>query len=638
MRLLVADDYEIVRRGLRSLLLEQPNFTVCGEAVDGQDAIEKARDLKPDVVVMDVSMPRLNGLEATREIRRTLPECEVLILSQHESAEMARQALKAGARGYVVKSSVSKDLISALTKLSRGEYFFDPAILDQAPSLHTDIHEILQRSAAFEHALRQSEELYRSTFQSAGVGVAHVSPEGRWLRVNKKLCDIVGYSEPELLNLTFQQITHPDDLPSNLDHTKKLLNGTLDTFAMEKRYIRKDGSHVWINLTVSCIRDAGGKLNHFISVIEDINARKAAENALRESEQRYRSVTDAAPLMVWMSGADKLCYYFNKGWLDFVGRTLEQEAGNGWAVNVHPDDLDRCLQIYSSSFDARLPFEMEYRLRHHAGQYRWIFDRGLPRYAPDGRFEGYVGGCLDIHDRKEAAEKVRLAEETLRLMKIQDEERRKIARELHDSAGQTLTALDLSLAQLLDRAQVVAPELAKQGKEIEAIVQQLFREIRTTSYLLHPPLLDEAGLSSALNWYVQGVAERSGIQINLSVSDDVGRLPAEMELAVFRMVQECLTNIHRHAESRTASIRLARRQDGLWIEVRDEGKGISGDRLAEIQSRGSGVGIGGIRERLRQFGGEMRIESNSSGTTVFASIPLPKGASSEDQEPSRAAV
>lgn len=378
--------------------------------------------------------------------------------------------------------------------------------------------------------------------------------------------------------------------------------------------------------------------DHFISVIEDISARKDAENALRESEQRYRTVTDAAPLMVWMSGADKLCYYFNRGWLDFVGHALEQEAGNGWAMNIHPDDFDRCLQTYISSFDARLPFEMEYRLRHHTGQYRWIFDRGLPRYATNGTFEGYVGGCLDIHDRKEAGEKVRLADETLRLMKIQDEERRKIARELHDSAGQTLTALDLSLAQLLDRVQVVAPELAKQGKEIETIVQQLFREIRTTSYLLHPPLLDDAGLSSALNWYVQGVAERSGIAINLSVSNDVGRLPAEMELAVFRMVQECLINIHRHAESKTASIRLGRQEESLCIEVRDEGKGISPQRLAEIQSRGSGVGIGGIRERLRQFRGEMRIESNGSGTTVFASIPLHKVARPEDQQPLRAAV
>jgi DNA-binding NarL/FixJ family response regulator len=177
MRLLVVDDHEVVRRGVRTLLLEKINCDVCGEAVDGQDAIEKARELKPDIVVMDVSMPRLNGLEATRLIRNTLPDVEVVILSQHEAPEMARQALKAGARGYVVKSSISKDLISAIIKVSSREYFFDPAVLDQNHSAHIDVQEILQRSAAFEQALRQSEQLYRSTFELAGVGVGHVSPK-----------------------------------------------------------------------------------------------------------------------------------------------------------------------------------------------------------------------------------------------------------------------------------------------------------------------------------------------------------------------------------------------------------------------------------------------------------------------------
>ena len=132
--------------------------------------------------------------------------------------------------------------------------------------------------------------------------------------------------------------------------------------------------------------------------------RKQTEDALRHSEQRFRVITEASPVLVWMSGTDKLCYYFNKGWLEFVGRTLEQEVGNGWAENVHPDDFDRCLQIYTTCFDARQPFEMEYRLRHRSGQYRWILDCGVPRYSPDGEFEGYVGGCLDIHDKKEAAE------------------------------------------------------------------------------------------------------------------------------------------------------------------------------------------------------------------------------------------
>jgi PAS domain S-box-containing protein len=133
------------------------------------------------------------------------------------------------------------------------------------------------------------------------------------------------------------------------------------------------------------------------------------ERALRESEQRFKVVTEAMPVMVWMSGTDKLCTYFNKSWLDFVGRTLEQECGNGWTENVHADDFERCLQIYVSSFDARQPFEMHYRLRHHSGEFRWILDHGIPRHAPDGTFEGYVGGCLDIHEQKEAAEQMKTA-------------------------------------------------------------------------------------------------------------------------------------------------------------------------------------------------------------------------------------
>ncbi len=454
---------------------------------------------------------------------------------------------------------------------------------------------------------------------------------------NKSAERIFGYTAEEAIGQHITLIIPLERHPEESDILARLRRGErVDHFHTVRR--RKDGTQLDVSLTISPVRDSTGRIIGASKVARDITPQKRAEQALRESEQRFRVIADASPIMVWMSGTDKLCYYFNKGWLDFVGRTLEQESGNRWAKNVHPEDFDRCWQIYASNFDARRPFEMEYRLRHHTGQYRWILDRGVPRYEPDGTFEGYVGGCLDIHDQKEGAEKVRIAGETLRLMKVQDEERRRIARELHDSAGQTLTVLGLSLAQLVQKAEVSAPELAREGKEIEEVVQQLHREIRTTSYLLHPPLLDECGLASALNWYVEGLAQRSGIAIKLDIADDLGRLPSDMELAIFRLVQECLTNIHRHSGSKSADIQVFVEAEYLHIEVSDQGKGIPPERLAEIRSGGSGVGIRGMQERLRQLGGEMRIESNESGTSVIVSIPVPKKIRATDSDPMQAAV
>jgi PAS domain S-box-containing protein len=207
------------------------------------------------------------------------------------------------------------------------------------------------------------------------------------------------------------------------------------------------------------------------------------------------------------------------------------------------------------------------------------------------------------------------------LLESQDAERRHIARELHDSAGQTLIALDLQLARISEDAKKV-PALSKDVRYAEELVQHLARELRTTSYLLHPPLLDETGISSALSWYVQGLAERSSLEIDLQIPDNFGRLPSEMELVIFRLVQECLTNIHRHSESKIALIRVEREENAIHVKVEDQGVGMSAERLAAIQSHGTGVGIRGMRERVRHLRGDLVIQSNGSGTKVFATLPL----------------
>lgn len=259
--------------------------------------------------------------------------------------------------------------------------------------------DVTERSRA-EEALRLSERKFRDFVETASVALHFVGPEGTIQWANQAELDMLGYAAEEYLghHIAEFHVDPPtiDDILGRLCRGEKLRD-------YEARLRAKDGSirHVAID---SSVLFENGKFIHTRCFTRDITQRKRAEQALRESEQRFRVITDASPIMVWMSGTDKLCYYFNKGWLDFVGRTLEQEAGNGWAENVHPDDFERCLRIYVTNFDARQPFEMEYRLKHHSGQYRWIIDRGVPRYSADGTFEGYVGGCLDIHEQKQAAE------------------------------------------------------------------------------------------------------------------------------------------------------------------------------------------------------------------------------------------
>ena len=210
----------------------------------------------------------------------------------------------------------------------------------------------------------------------------------------------------------------------------------------------------------------------------------------------------------------------------------------------------------------------------------------------------------------------------MRLLRTQDDERRHIARELHDSTGQALTVIGMKLDRLIRESTQASPDISKSAVAIQGLIQQLSQDIRTTSYLLHPPLLDESGLSAALAWYVRGLAERSGLDLKLSVSENLERLPQNMELVIFRLVQECLTNIHRHSGSKSGSIRIARDSEGVSIRIEDQGKGIPAERLAEIQSRGSGVGIRGMRERVSQLNGQMQIESDGQGTAIVFRLPV----------------
>ncbi|MCU1296805.1 MAG: hypothetical protein JWO91_1083 [Acidobacteriaceae bacterium] len=218
-----------------------------------------------------------------------------------------------------------------------------------------------------------------------------------------------------------------------------------------------------------------------------------------------------------------------------------------------------------------------------------------------------------------------------RLLQSQDDERRRIARELHDSVGQTLTTLIMNLSAVrtdMERLANTANALA----DSQALVQEMSKEVRTISHLLHPPLLDEAGLSSAIRWYVDGFSQRSKIKVHLEFPDDFGRLTREVETAIFRTVQECLTNIHRHSGSSVAKIRIARSTHSVRVEVEDRGKGMPLEKQYEMGSGGTpGVGIRGMRERLRQLGGTLEINADGKGTVIVAELPIANSSSTAPQ-------
>jgi signal transduction histidine kinase len=240
----------------------------------------------------------------------------------------------------------------------------------------------------------------------------------------------------------------------------------------------------------------------------------------------------------------------------------------------------------------------------------------------DGKARGHVGTVEDITERKRAEDALHRL--STRLLQSQDAERRRIARELHDSTGQNLAALAMHLTRLSESSADLPSDARQSLSTCLLIADQCSREIRILSYLLHPPMLDELGLASALQWYVDGFGQRSGIQVDLEVSPALGRLPQEVEIALFRVVQECLTNIHRHSGSATATIRLAKQPDRVALEVQDAGRGMM---IADTDGRPTelGVGVMGMRERVQELGGQLSIESGQRGTTVRATLPLAGG-------------
>jgi PAS domain S-box-containing protein len=428
---------------------------------------------------------------------------------------------------------------------------------------------------------------------------------------NEGATKMYGYSAAEAVGKNIS-ILIPPELKNELSEILGRVRGREGVLHMETVRSTKDGRRIDISLTVSPLKDRNGNPVGSSVIARDITDRKRAEALRRESEERFRMLADTAPVMIWVSGPDALFTFFNRQWLEFTGRTLEQEIGDGWAEGVHPSDFQPCVDYYRSSFDERRSFTMEFRLRRADGQYRWLVGNGIPRFGAEGDFLGYIGTCVDISEQKQNEQALQLL--TSRIFTLQDEERKRVAAELHDGLGQSL-AIIKNRAQLGLRNQSNPERIIEQLEEIAATATAAILEVREIAHNLRPYELDRLGLGAAIESMVERVSNSTPISLSADLERMEDLLSPEAETSVYRIVQEALSNVIQHSNATVARIEIRTFEGKMTISIQDNGKGFPVSAGNDSSTRG--FGLAGIAERVRGLGGFFEIVSKPEGGTTL---------------------
>jgi PAS domain S-box-containing protein len=368
-----------------------------------------------------------------------------------------------------------------------------------------------------------------------------------------------------------------------------------------------------------------------------ISERRARTNALRESEARFRSMADTAPVLIWMSGPDKLSTFLSKPWLDFTGRTLERELGDGWADGVHPDDRERCLATYFNAFDARREFTMEYRLRRHDGEYRWVSDKGVPRLAPDGTFLGYIGCVDDISERKLAeAEAVQFRERLAHLVRVHTVGEMSAA--LAHEITQPLGAIENYALAARRRMREAPPDFARVDDLLDKLIGQATRAGDVVTRMrglvqrheLEPKEIDAVRAVGQCIDMVKMDCDLRDIRIELKAVDALPRVVAD-EIHLQQVMLNLLRNAMEAVEcpgpnvSKVITVEVGLdAPDKMWVQVADRGAGIAEGDLERVfesfystKPNGLGVGLAICRKLIEAHGGTLRASHNPGGGAVF---------------------
>ena len=367
-----------------------------------------------------------------------------------------------------------------------------------------------------------------------------------------------------------------------------------------------------------------GELGWTTARVLDAQAERAAmaervhvANAVRESEARFRLIANTAPVLIWMSDATQQWTYVNQHWLLFTGQPLEAMLGNGWTEPLHPDDTTRAVETYRRSFEHREPFQAEYRLRRHDGEFRWVATVGVPRFDPDGSFGGYIGSALDITDRKLAAEA--LSTVSQRLIEAQEEERARLARELHDDITQRLGLLVIRLDIVMKDESASLTRLRETIDDTRDELDSLVSDVDALSHRLHPPRLDLLSLDASAAALCREIADQHGIEIRFHAESVSPALAPRISLSLYRVLQEALQNTIKHSGVQTVEVVLRGSLDFIELTVRDGGSGFDPGNA----TRSAGIGLTSMQERMKAVDGQLCIDSvPGQGTTIYARAPL----------------
>ena len=476
-----------------------------------------------------------------------------------------------------------------------------------------------------EAALIKSEEFNRRIVESSSDCVKVLDLDGNLIYMSEqgqKLLEVTRIDA--LLGTSWINLWKGEARQSAKAAIESARNGAIGSFRGVGKTLK--GTSKWWHTVISPMYGAHGNVERLLAVSRDMTEHELSLRAIEQSEKHRRlserefsTLVENSPDVICRLDRDLRYIYVSPALetmtgvppIGFLGKTPRESAITGFdwqGFEAACRAAIECRKLLQHSFT--------YNDRHYS-------TRVIPEFSLEGTVESVMTITEDVTDRIRAERE--LVQLTVRLFDIQDQERRRIARELHDGTAQNLFAISINLQRLI-QLDAANEEVKQLVAECQSLGDQSLREIRTLSYLLHPPLLDQAGLVSALQWYVEGFTKRSGIFVDL-FAEPIGRLQSDVEMALFRVVQEALSNVRRHSASQKASIRLGRIDGEIVLQIKDQGTGLAANGHSP-ETNGTvslGVGIPGMKQRLRQLGGTLEITSNHAGTTVSAVVPIANG-------------